>query len=456
MTSYLSNNNNMSLVHKNSASCAIDQLELFSPLSTCAQVERSISVPHYSITSISSGTNIIEFVIQGSGDQYVDLAKTKLALKLKITKGATTPLAVEKPAVGTAAKVDAAQVAPINNIQSSVFSQCDLFLNGKLVTSSNSLYAHRAYLEQVLNYSKETAKAQLTSQLFYLDESAKFALEANKGFKSRQSAVEGSKTIDVIGPLFTDLTSQPRYMLNNVEIRVKLSKNSNNFCVMDLDTTSNSCQLHIVDAVLYVQKVNVNPSVQIALEQVLRKRNAIYNIHRTDMKSFTIPKDNLAFSREHISLGLCPKYAIVGFVETEAMQGHRKKNPFDFQHFNLKQISMNVDGEQIPLNGINCDYAGEQWLEGYQSLVDIVGKWRTDQPMMFDRSEYPNGFALYGFQLVPELVQGAFNLTRNTNVRLDIKFSTALTVNVTALIWFSYDSVLEVTSARDVFYDFGA
>jgi hypothetical protein len=141
-------------------------------------------------------------------------------------------------------------------------------------------------------------------------------------------------------------------------------------------------------------------------------------------------------------------------VETDALQGNYKKNPYNFQHFNLKHISLNIDGEQVPRGGINCDYEHGIYLDAYDSLVDVVGKWKSDNSMMIDRNQYSNGYALYGFQIVPELVEGAFNLIRNTNIRMDLQFARPLNKNVTVLVWFSYDSVLEVDANREIYYDF--
>src|SRR5258705_6435135 len=98
----------MALVHPKSPICTIEQLELFTPLSTCTQVERSISVPHYSISALDGGTNVLEFAVQGSGDQYLDLLKTKLYIKFRILDG-NGKLKVAGVPVGTVAS----NVAPV-------------------------------------------------------------------------------------------------------------------------------------------------------------------------------------------------------------------------------------------------------------------------------------------------------------------------------------------------------
>jgi hypothetical protein len=244
-------------------------------------------------------------------------------------------------------------------------------------------------------------------------------------------------------------------MMNNVDVRIRLSRHEPKFSLMS-PPADGEYNVQIEKAILYVQKVNINPGVQLAVETMLRKQNAIYNLQRTDLKTFTIGQGNSTFTQEHISLGMSPKYAIVGLVDTAAMQGDYKKNPFNFEHFNLSQISMNVDGEEVPLGGINCDYKNGNYMEGYQSLLEVVGKWKSDNPMLFDREQYEKGYTLYGFQLVPELIAGAFNTVRNTNIRLDIRFAEPTKENITVLVWFSYDGALEIDANRDIYYDFSA
>src|SRR5712691_5430966 len=167
----------MSLVHGESAPCAIDQLELFRTQPTCSQVAQSVTVPHYVINALDSSTQVLEFLVQGSGDQYIDLAKTKLHVKFRVKLN------------GVNLDATHINVAPLANFLGSMFQQCDIFLNDKCITSSNNLYAHRAYMEQLLNYSKETADAQLSSMLFYRDEAEKFESGANTGFKARNEQV---------------------------------------------------------------------------------------------------------------------------------------------------------------------------------------------------------------------------------------------------------------------------
>ncbi|HUR98250.1 MAG TPA: hypothetical protein VMZ26_09330 [Pyrinomonadaceae bacterium] len=450
----------MSLVHKASQLCAIDQLELFRTQPTCGQIAQSIAVPHFSIGSLDAATNMLEFLVQGSGDQYIDLAKTKLHLRVHLE-------------VNNARVRDADdKVWPTANFLGSLFQQCDVLLNDKLITSSNNMYAYRSYIEQLLNYSDKTIERQLASQLFFPDDADSGMDALNTGAVKRRLYSKDGADFELRGPLFHDLANQGAYLVNNVDVRFRLTRAPNKFCLTSSDfaavlasaappVTGRAAKDYrvVIDyAALLVQKVTLNPDNQMAIEKVLRTRNAIYSMRRTEIKSFNISAGDQTFTREHINLGLAPKYAIVGLVPTRAAQGDYASNPYNFKHYNISSISLNVDGEQVPRGGISCNFdAGKNLaLEAYDSLVEVVGKWRTDCPFSIARRDYHSGFTLFGFQIAPELVDGAFNLVRNTNIRLDITFASALPENATVIVWFAYDGVLEIDHDREIYYDFSA
>src|SRR6185437_9328867 len=241
---------------------------------------------------------------------------------------------------------------------------------------------------------------------------------------SRKNLAARSRVMEMMGPLFADVMSQGNYLVNNVDVRVRLSRSTDTFCLMDFGTpaagavaaVAGNAKVVIDTAILYFHKVSLNPSAQLGIESMLREKNAIYNMQRHDLKSFTIPGGSTTFTREHISLGLSPKYAIIGLLDTAAVQGNYEMNPFLFEGAGVKQISLNVDGMQVPMNGINVDFTNSNCIEGYQSLIEVIGKYRVDQPIMFSYTDYMKGNALYGFQLAPEIIPGAFNLVHNANI----------------------------------------
>ena len=80
------------------------------------------------------------------------------------------------------------QVAPECNFLHTLWSQCDLFLNGTLVTQFNNSYPYRAYIESLLSFGKEAKDSQLSSILWYRNTARHFDErdDANLGYAKRK------------------------------------------------------------------------------------------------------------------------------------------------------------------------------------------------------------------------------------------------------------------------------
>jgi hypothetical protein len=51
---------------------------------------------------------------------------------------------------------------------------------------------------------------------------------------------------------------------------------------------------------------------------------------------------------DNVSSGILPKRIIFGMVEATAAQGSYSRNPFNFKNFDLSQISVTVDNQDVP------------------------------------------------------------------------------------------------------------
>ena len=146
----------MSYVHSQSCDCVKSELDLFAVPSTQTSIECGNYVEYNPISSINDGTPI-EFVISGSGQDYIDLANTQLYVKLDVRKADNTLIANDS------------QVGPVNLLLHSLFAEVDVKLNDVLITSTNNTYAYRAYLETLLSYEEDAKLSQLSAALYAKD-----------------------------------------------------------------------------------------------------------------------------------------------------------------------------------------------------------------------------------------------------------------------------------------------
>jgi hypothetical protein len=317
----------MAFIHEGSCECAKSELDLFSVPATQTSIESGTYVEYHPVASITGGAPI-EFDVTASGDDYLDSDNSFLCVRAKITRANNDDL----DAVDT--------VGPVNNFLHSLLSQVDVLLNGTLITSSTNTYAYRAYIETLLSYGTDAKSSQLTSALFYKDEAGKMdkpnplaanAAYRNSGLVKRQTFAAGSREIDMMGRIHTDVFFQDRCMLNEVTTRIKLVRNNDAFCLM----ASGVQQFKIVvtAASLLVRKVKISPSVFLAHAKTLENGMVKYPIRRVICKSFTIPAGYLDVSHGKLFSGQLPVRLIVGLVDNRAFNGDRERNPFNFQHF---------------------------------------------------------------------------------------------------------------------------
>ena len=218
----------------------------------------------------------------------------------------------------------------------------DVFLKEKQVTQATGTYAYRAYLETLLNYGPSAKQSQLTASLCYKDTAGKIIVAdstlagagANHGLKARYQFSKTRGIVEMAGPIFCNVFFSERLLLSYVDLKVDMNRASNEFCqVSSVDDAD--FKVKLIDAYLKVRKVKVSPSVSLSHETTLKKDPAIYPIRRVECKSLIIPAVNPSLQMDNIFNGLVPKSFVFGLVESVAFNGGFKKNPYNFQHFNM-------------------------------------------------------------------------------------------------------------------------
>lgn len=433
----------MALLHSHSCEAIKSEIDLFSLPPTQTAIERSHWMQYKPISSLSDDSPI-EFVIPGTGEEYLDLSHSMLKISLKLVR--------RDAAVATD------YVGGVNNLLQSLFSQVDVYLNQKSVTSQNNTYAYRAYIETLLNYGTSAKNSHLTSGLWYSDTAGEMDTigDGNKGLKTRKQFTNTGKVVDLLGPIHCDIMNQGKLILNGVEVRLRLVRSRNEFCLMD-STTNYS--IHIVDASLMMRRVKLSPEISLAHASILSKNTAKYPLTRVEVKSFVLHSGILSESLDNIILGQLPKRIIIGFVNNKAFSGDRKYNPFNFDNYKINFLSLYVDGVQYPVKPLQPDFVtNDTYVDSFHTLFSGTGIHFLNEGNCIDRIEYKKGYTLFAFDLTPDLsahCPSHWNLIRNGSVRIEVGFHEALAHTVNCIVYAEYDNVLEIDASRQVIVDFG-
>jgi len=276
---------------------------------------------------------------------------------------------------------------------------------------------------------------------------------ANGGLLKRRALGLESRTFDMIGRLHADIFFQDRYMINEVGVKIKLTRSTDDFCLMG----GMVGKVHIVQASIFVRKVKLMPSVFLAHAKTLERSPAKYPIRRVVCKFFTIRQNCLDVSHEKLFSGELPTRIVIGLFDNRAYNGDRQRNPFNFQHFNLSEIAVYLVGQQQhAVRPVQPDYGHGLYIRAYNSMFIGTSKLCKDEGLYISREDYSDGYALYAFDLTADLgEEDHFSLVRHGSVRLSLKFSAALANTVTAVAHAEFENVIEADRDRNVVFDFG-
>ena len=430
----------MSLIHENSSDCVKSELDLFAVPLTQTSIESGRYVEIGPLSSLDRGT--VEFKITGSESEYLDLSDTYIVVKAKITE-----------ADGTVCANDA-EIGPVNNFLHSLFKQVDLTLGDTLVSASSDTYAYRAYIETLLSYGSEAKESQLTAGLWYKDSSAHMAVhDDNAGYAKRKALAVSSAVLEMVGRLHVDMMFQPRYLLNGVNAKVRLVQNAPSFCLMGAANAPQKVKL--LDCKLMVRQVKVSSAVQLAHERALDIGNVKYPIRRVECKSYTIAAGLRSSSEDNLFSGQLPNRIVFGMVTNDAYTGSTETNPFNFRHFGVNNITLTVDGRQLPCKPLEPNWNSNEYIQSYMTLFSGTGQQFKDDGNHISREEYKSGYTLWAYDLTPDLDEaGHAQLIRQGTVSLNLKFAGALTNSVNVVVYGEFENIIEIDKHRQVIVDY--
>ncbi|KAF0029442.1 hypothetical protein F2P81_018547 [Scophthalmus maximus] len=155
----------------------------------------------------------------------MDLNDTLPHLRLKITNVDSSDLVADAP------------VALINYPLNTIFSQCNVVLRDRLISQSSTIHPYRSMIETLLSFSEQSLKTQFSAGLIYKDtagavDSVVIPHSPNRGFERRGRFTANSREVHLLGPLHADIFFSKRFLLNSVDLRIKLSRANDAFALM--------------------------------------------------------------------------------------------------------------------------------------------------------------------------------------------------------------------------------
>ena len=393
--------------------------------------------PH---NSIISGNNII-FHIEG-GTDFVDLSNTFLTVDIRVSKSDGTEI------------TNVIEVAPVNNIFHTIFSQVQVKLKDTVISHPSPNYSYRAYLENLLNFSSDAKNSWMKNQGWYFDEADKFELVDNPSFAARRELIVENRLHRLKGRLSTDISAQPLLIPSQTDINFTLTPQKAQFALLRLgETDTSTYKIEIVSAELSVRKVKLFPDAVNDFEESIAKQPISLPISQVRVTTVSIAKGLTTFNQNSLFHGVVPNYLVIGFVNNSAYAGSWNKNPFFFDHFNLNHIQLKVNERLVPTVAFTPSFAKKQVIDVYESIFAVVGRQNQDWSSGIQIKDFCGGSALYGFVLNNDSLCRHDSQNILGHVDISVNFSSELLKTVTMVVYSSTQGNVIIDQYRNILLD---
>ena len=263
----------MAFVHRQSCEDVKSELDLFTLPTTQTSIEQAQWIEHRPVASIGTG-GPIEFLLRGSGDDYLDVASDEGEWdRYRCCYGSGPGEQLDAFVVQSSRRVIERHFS--DTFHQHVFLPC---LHRNVVGSRKRSEGHATDQRPV---------AQRHGWTHGRDRRHKRRFEAKTNTHERKS----------YSRLHVDLFFQDRYLLNGVDMKIRLVQSKDAFGLMaaGADVDFKVC---IVEAALFARKAKLNPAVQMAHIKALEKATAKYPLRRVDCKVFSIPRGSMSHTQK--------------------------------------------------------------------------------------------------------------------------------------------------------------
>lgn len=274
-------------------------------------------------------------------DSYIEMT---LQIQKKTSDGTyTNPLASDK-------------ITITNLPLYALFSDLTVEVNSKQVHNTYSLYHLQTYFQLLLNMSPASLPKWAGACGYYgdsiLTQTTGDQASGDAAMASRYARFSEGKKVTLIGPLLSSgVTNLGKIFPSLTDIKFTFRRHSNHARTVTQPTAAKDEYIvKIVDAALHCKRIKPYANILSSIESRLNSKTAapyFFDHHVT--RSWTIEKGTNSKRIENLlKTNYAPKEMIVGFMDSNELQGSTGASGFQFAHHNVKELYFQTGSEIYP------------------------------------------------------------------------------------------------------------
>ncbi|KAL3102612.1 hypothetical protein niasHS_000315 [Heterodera schachtii] len=379
-----------------------------------------------------------------SSQNYIDLSKSYLLTEFRIRKENNNGQLVDLT-------VDDADIAPIQMIGQTFIRNIKMSINGREIFNANSLMAYKTYFSHELSYSTTAKDSHLNAAGYYRDMGD--ALEIGNGFIARRNLFAGSNVAQFIAKIDTDLFNQPLYLINFCELDIEILPNDNAFVL--IAPSGGRYHFEVLGLKMYVKKVSLMDGLALDIARKLELKPVRYAVRKTMMKSMFISQGRYEFTA-NMFMDQIPRRVTMGLVANTDYVGTLLRSPFNFQPFNVREISIVANGRSYPQAPYDLDYPNRKYVRPFNDMNEAVGFANSSESNGITFAQYGRTHCIYVFNLTNSGDDQAalFDLIKNGTTAVSIKFNQPVPVGgIMLVVMGECDSLVMLDKNRSISSD---
>ena len=266
----------------------------------------------------------------------------------------------------------------------------------------------------------------------------------------RNNVAKCGAFIDMVGPIYAVVFQMPRYLLNEVDVHVKLFQNKNSFRLLS-SVANKQYKVVISEVMLKAAMIGIHADILKSHARALEDTPALYPLLKTEVKTFAVGKGLYNVNLDDIYQGKIPNRLILVIVSADAYAGDLTKNPFNFKHYNFEFICLYANGQSVPSKALQPKFASNNYVEAFQTLLTGMAWDGKDAGLQCSRFDYAKGYTLVVFDLSSEVTDAAIQAIRKQgNLQLEIRFASALPEAINVILYASFPGEIKIDQARSI------